>query len=102
VTVTGAVVENRYSLDGYGTWTFVLEEEGSRIECFEAGTNVRILRGAIDRVAAAAGRGAPVTVTGVYREAPWREMIRGRRIEMTSIEVEGVVIDTDTLDTLRD
>jgi hypothetical protein len=100
IAVRGRVVENRFSLNGYGTWSFTLESEGRRVECFEAGTNTAVLRHAIDQVREAAERETPVTATGVYRVGPWKEMLRGSRIELERVEAEGVVIDTDHGDRL--
>ncbi len=95
IEVSGTVRDLRFEGNASGFLQFFLCEGDREIRCVAAGYNELVLREAAILVEEAATSNEPVTVTGIYRVGPHRELLEGDRLEIQTIRARGQRINTE-------
>ena len=97
IEITAPVIENHPPQgDEYRTWTFAIGSSSAyRVTASEEGFNPSTIEKAYRLVEDARSAGDEVTVTGMLRVGPYREIESGMEIELDSVRYRGTEIKTD-------
>jgi hypothetical protein len=97
IEITGVVLDNPAPQgDEYRTWTFVIGSRRTyRVAASEEGFNPSTIEKAYRLVEEARRAGDEITVTGMLRVGPYREIESGMEVELDSVRYRDTEINTD-------